>query len=222
MFLKCCTWDAVWTPPTIIVVQVGYCGAAILLKVQELTSLWSSIPSNGSSSSSLTTTGMQPLKIASNSRAEDGVSPAGLRQKTDLSSHNTNISTSNRMDIFLWAEAWSLPPFQTTNFGSQIQWIDTNHEGGLNWPFEQTMDSKYCSISGFVHRSYLLIPYCAAALPFLPLDPSWITTSSPSSCNTKASLLRIFPACSKVFACKLNFACPYRTIELQNIRLLFS
>lgn len=133
MFLKCCTWDAVWTPPTIIVVQVGYCGAAILLKVQKLTSLWSSIPSNGSSSSSLTTTGMQPLKIASNRRAEDGVSPAGLRQKTDLSSHNTNISTPNRMDILLWTEAWSLPPFQTTNFGSQIQWIATNHEGGLNW-----------------------------------------------------------------------------------------
>uniref|UniRef100_A0A7C9EX57 Uncharacterized protein n=1 Tax=Opuntia streptacantha TaxID=393608 RepID=A0A7C9EX57_OPUST len=42
------------------------------------------IPSNGSSSSSLIITGMQPLTMASNSLADDGVSPAGLKQKMDL------------------------------------------------------------------------------------------------------------------------------------------
>jgi hypothetical protein len=134
MFLKCCTWDAVWTPPTIIIVQVDYCGAAILLKVQELTSLWSSIPSNGSSSSSLTTTGMQPLKIASNSRAEDGVSPAGLRQKTDLSSHNTNTSTSNGMDKdgYIYMDRGMIST-SISNSSFQIQWTVTTHKGGLNW-----------------------------------------------------------------------------------------
>lgn len=41
-------------------------------------------------------TGMHPLTIASNNLADDGVSPAGLRQKTDLTyevNHMLNIET---------------------------------------------------------------------------------------------------------------------------------
>lgn len=127
--------------------QVGYCGAAILLKVQELTSLWSSIPSNGSSSWSLTTTGMQPLKIASNSRAEDGVSPAGLRQKTDLSSHNNNTSTSNRMDKDGYINInRGMISTSISNFSFQIQWIDTNHKGGLNWTLNKRWIQKIAAL----------------------------------------------------------------------------
>lgn len=49
-------------------------------------------PSNGSSSSSLTITGMQPLTIASNNLADDGVSPAGLRQKMDLTNNKKHLA----------------------------------------------------------------------------------------------------------------------------------
>lgn len=42
------------------------------------------MPSNGSSTVSLTITGMQRLAMESNSRLDVGVSPAGFRQKCDL------------------------------------------------------------------------------------------------------------------------------------------
>lgn len=35
---------------------------------------------------------MQPLTMASNDLAEDGVSPAGLKQKTDLTEKSTQLN----------------------------------------------------------------------------------------------------------------------------------